>query len=1397
MPIPPEDRLLIFGADIDIAPFNQKLNQMAQGVTSFGINYTQQLEKLSAQQAASSQKLISSQQALKSVNQDVINKQEDIANRQKNLNANSERDVRTLKERQDELQKVIDLQKQLTLEVEANQKAYEELTKKVEDFTVAAKGVTQGDLPFPGATPPGELFPAAPGAPPGGGGGPPIPPITDKFLLSLKVVKPQMDELRAAIEQARGELQNFDRESVEFAKLSLFITTGTETIEKYDSAVKLATETTEQFDTRIKSAQQTLQTINTASVERLPVEVAKSRREMEQLSDAVQIAKSRLETLNPDDAEFPKLTASVAEGEKTLDEYTQSLERSSVATTTFRTQMIEGQQALAKMIEEGKEGTEEFDQMQIHVAKLTREYRIQHEQLRVLSSETKALDLGKSVIQAGIAGFEAYTAVTILAGGEQEKLQKKTMALFAAMQLLAATEQFANLVRKGSVINTLLLVPIQNLYTVAVTSSTVALKAFRLALLGSGIGAAALAIGFLVERFVSFANAAKKAREEQKEFNDVMKEANKDAGKQIANLKELTTEAANLSLPINERIKAVSELQKTFPEYFGNLTQEAILTGNITDAYNKQVLAIEALSQAKAAQSKIDELEAKRLDVIFENEQKKTETIKKNAAAVPTKAVAPTPGGFLPATATEGKSVPEQITENTKELSNVLVKNSKVIEGIDQQIQFYLGFVTKAQNLPKPDVIIRNKVFLDKAIKEIDDQLQFMDRTNVKFEQLTKERASLVKELKALEPQKDTKAPENTFEQEKADLEAKLKETRKEEVTTITKINEEFAAKLEVERLRIEKEIKDKKLTGSITDTKSQAGIIFTLTAQVNKKGLDEAIAEFQLKMKDVRDKLEQEIVTLTQKANVEQINNIRDEFDRRSKLIEVNETDELQQLTVANEKRVATLETLRKTDQITQEQYYKDLNDLTSLYSEERTNIVVKAAHQREDLSIAIFKDMITRWHKALEDSNITLETEVTSQITATAALFKQGKISYEKFTEDIDDIQRKSATRIRQANIRETESEILAVKIKLDGIRDIHSEAYKALEEELKKLLKELNRLQVEDAVAGAKQIDAAQAKKIASVVGYTQAIGNLAQSIAKFWQDAAAIEEQTLQRSIDLQEKRVEEARRIADKGNAAYLKEEQDRLKKLRVEYENNARRQLAINAVVQESEAITAVITTIAQGAKLGPIGVIADVAAILTLIASTFALVKSISPPPPTLERGTTFVQRGSHPQGRDTIPAMLDEGEAVIPKDTNREYQKSVEAIYERAVPAKELNRFVTIYQKEKDISKVINTLSTIHNTQGGIPTVINKILTSNPQELPTLRHDKLHEANEVSISNDGKLSGLLQEQNKLLLEDIELHRGTQQILKHMGVDIKIDKDGVSAMVMKGIEQKKIDSKT
>lgn len=164
-------------------------------------------------------------------------------------------------------------------------------------------------------------------------------------------------------------------------------------------------------------------------------------------------------------------------------------------------------------------------------------------------------------------------------------------------------------------------------------SSKLAFKALAGSLMGvGGIGLALSVVSSAIVIFqhgiMGFNKKNKEAKDSVKGLadqftmlRDAMGEANKEAAKQQGDLRALYKTATDANVPMKERINAVKALQKEFPDYFGNISKEKILNGELGNVYNQLTKDIIANAKAKAVKNKIDEVEAKRLDVAIQKQK--------------------------------------------------------------------------------------------------------------------------------------------------------------------------------------------------------------------------------------------------------------------------------------------------------------------------------------------------------------------------------------------------------------------------------------------------------------------------------------------------------------------------------------------------------------------------------------------------------------------------------------------------------------------------------------------------------------------------------------------------------------------------------------------------------
>lgn len=138
--------------------------------------------------------------------------------------------------------------------------------------------------------------------------------------------------------------------------------------------------------------------------------------------------------------------------------------------------------------------------------------------------------------------------------------------------------------------------------------------------------AAAISLGIVYGKEIgNWVSSLFKAKKElidtqkiQNELNKVQVEGGKSAAEEAAKLKILYEASLDTSKSMKERNKAVDELQKMYPSYFGKLSNEEILAGKASDAYDRLTKSIISSAKARAAMNKMVDEQGK----ILENEQK-------------------------------------------------------------------------------------------------------------------------------------------------------------------------------------------------------------------------------------------------------------------------------------------------------------------------------------------------------------------------------------------------------------------------------------------------------------------------------------------------------------------------------------------------------------------------------------------------------------------------------------------------------------------------------------------------------------------------------------------------------------------------------------------------------
>ena len=177
---------------------------------------------------------------------------------------------------------------------------------------------------------------------------------------------------------------------------------------------------------------------------------------------------------------------------------------------SLKQQLREATKEAQNLIAAGKENTDAYRKARTEVAQL-------QDKLRDFNDELKALDPGaKFQAIAGVAqgiagGFQAAQGAMALFGQESEDVQKALLKVQSAMALAQGIDQIREFGKYW------------NLAKLAIGNGVQALGKLRVALISTGIGAAAVAIGLIVANFDKLKEAVEKNSKGFENFKTALK----------------------------------------------------------------------------------------------------------------------------------------------------------------------------------------------------------------------------------------------------------------------------------------------------------------------------------------------------------------------------------------------------------------------------------------------------------------------------------------------------------------------------------------------------------------------------------------------------------------------------------------------------------------------------------------------------------------------------------------------------------------------------------------------------------------------------------------------------------------------------------------------------------
>lgn len=977
----------------------------------------------------------------------------------------------------------------------------------------------------------------------------------------------------------------------------------------------------------------------------------KSAPEMESFLKEI---RTLMKHLGEDSEEFKRLANVVNIVEKSLEDLKDAAnDNDKGGFVPLKKRLKETKLAMQELEEQGKDNTEQYMKLRMEAARLTDQLGDQAEAIRVLSSDTFALDAAVDSVKTLAAGFQLMEGAMALAGGSSEEMQQTMVKLMAIMNIVNGLQEIQNFLTGQSparlalqTVWTKALAVANGLLATSTTAAAGATSGLATALAATGIGAIVVAVGLLVAALVDWIDTSDDAK--------------------------AATDRLNQSLE----------------------DQQKILAQNIARIERDNKVKIAQMKKDGATEQQIFDEQTKGMEDAL-NERRKT--------------LGDSWRELMDNLAVARKRGNKEELEDLYKKQDALIKEKESIFDAEADIE--------ARGLEfQADV---NKKKKDERKKAYDDLLKLNEDYQKKLQQLENEALNL----------QDQKGPNSE-----------------------DKIRQRYARELKTEQAENKKQFA--KLGKAKIDALNKSA------AQVNKMRADAEVKGFTKEQEQARDELVKDLRSQQQAVTNERIGLIRNEYERVDAEIKNREEERRQSITDQfNDTKKKINEDFEK-GLITKDQADYFLGKAVDVMNDSLALIGEASAKALLENNRKMLQDLLNQAETFAQLQDAQAERIASQRVLDESERLKRGEITYEQYQKRVTQIQKDANAQRLADDIKQGEEKLAVLKKQLDAeedetIKATISTTIAQTETAINTAKSQLNAIDKElggfDSIIG--KILGTKDKQ--EIDEFEQQVANAIKSTVDLLKQSASAEVEAADRAVESQRKRVDEAVKIAEQGNAEYLKQEEDRLRQLELKREQAARKQLQIDAAVQASQILVAVASATADSFRkgTGAVGVATGIAAIIAAIASGAALVKSLQNNQPKFFEGTDYVKRGRNPVGRDTIPAMLNEGEAVISTDVNKRYSPTIKAIRRGLIPEGVMNEFVNSYGKGINYHRVGQAI----------------------------------EINKASKFDDSKFI----EMNERLGRLESVMTTTAQAIQGLGVNVKMDEDGFAASINTHLSRK------
>jgi len=350
---------------------------------------------------------------------------------------------------------------------------------------------------------------------------------------------------------------------------------------------------------------------------------------------------------------------------------------------------------------------------------------------------------------------------------------------------------------------------------------------------------------------------------------------------------------------------------------------------------------------------------------------------------------------------------------------------------------------------------------------------------------------------------------------------------------------------------------------------------------------------------------------------------------------------------------------------------------------------------------------------HELQEQVNVITRAQNNEQ-EALQASYDAGETSYRKYLKRRAEIQanfNSESNLQQQAQITE-EIERAMQLIGNAAVSGLPSEEIAQLQDKLESLRAELAKLKA--AATDNAWGDSPFRRFFSEVEDYIDVFNVIASAVADGLNMIEERTQRSAERELKIREKRLEDARILAERGNTEALKSEQEKIAELERIREASARRQAIVNSSLALSYAIAGVAKAALEGGgAFAPV----TIAAFISALVAGYGFVSSLDPPELGLKEGVIDLQ-GPGTSKSDSINARLSVGESVMTAEETQNYKPYLMAMREGTFSPMLRNDFfnssVSGFASKADLrelsAKLDEVVDAVYDTQTKVDTRVTK---------------------------------------------------------------------------------------